>query len=423
MTPDAAGACAPRGSAVGAGWYASVVSSRGRPPSTVALVLVIGVAPFATDTYIAGLPEMQQSLQTTAGVVQLTLTAFLVGLAVGQLVIGPISDGRGRRRLLLMTTATFAATSALCALAPSGAVLVVVRLVQGVVAGGGIAIGRAVVGDFYPGRAAAVRFTTLAAITFLGPVVAPAVGGVLLAFGSWRLVFFVLAVLGVAMVVAVWWGVAETLPPPARQGSRFSDLTERLADLLRDRRFMRPVVVQCLATAGFFTYIGGSAFVLQTAYGVTRSSYTLIFATNAAAMAATSALARLIVGRTGPAPLRSVGLVLSTAAGVGLLLLAVGDPRARLPLAVPWILLCLAVAGMGMSIPATMALAQEAGRRSGGTAAALHGGLSFLVGASVTPLTGVFGYGTLLPMAIGMAVFFVLSVAVLRATATTGGRY
>jgi MFS transporter, DHA1 family, multidrug resistance protein len=385
-------------------------------------VLVTGIGPFATDTYIAALPQMQRSLQTTAGVAQLTLTAFIVGLAVGQLVIGPVSDGFGRRRLLLASTVTFVVTSVLCALAPSGPVLVAVRLVQGVVAGGGVATGRAVVSDFYPGHVAAARFATLAAVTFLGPVIAPTAGGVLLTFGSWRLVFAVLAGLGLAMAAAVWWGVPETLPPEGRQGSQLSDTQRRVVDLLRDRRFMRHVAVQCLASAGFFTYIGGSSFVLQTAYGVSPSRYAVIFATNATAMVATSLVARLVVGRTGPAPLRRIGLTLPAAASAGLLLLAVADPHARLPLALPWALLCLTVAGMGLSIPATTALAQEAGRRSGGTAAALQGGLAFLVGASVTPLTGVLGYETLLPMAASMALFFVLAVAALAATARSRGR-
>ena len=141
------------------------------PPSTPVLVLLTGVGPFAADTYIAALPEVQQSLQT--GVAQLTLTAFIVGLAVGQLAVGPVSDGRGRRGLLMVTSAVFGLASACSALAPSGLALVAVRLVQGVAAAGGVAIGRAVVSDYYPGPAAAVRFTTLAAVTFLGPVVAP----------------------------------------------------------------------------------------------------------------------------------------------------------------------------------------------------------------------------------------------------------
>ena len=381
---------------------------------------MIGVGPFATDTYIAALPALQRSLQTTAGTAQLTLTAFLVGLAAGQLAVGPVSDGRGRRGPLLVSTAVFAVTSLLCALAPSGPALVGIRLVQGLAAGGGVAVGRAVVGDRYSGKEAAARFATLAAVFFLGPVVAPAVGAVLLAVGSWRVVFVGLAVLGVAMLAAVALGVPETLPPQRRQGSGFADTAARMADLLGDRVFLRHVLVQCLAAAGFFTYIGGSSFVLQTAYGVSPSRYALVFATNAAAMAAASALARLVVPRTGPAPLRLAGLLLSAAGSAGLLALALADPAARGPLALPWALLAVAVAGMGLSAPATMALAQEAGRRSGGTASALQGGLTFAAGAAATPLSGLLGADRLLPLAASMAVFFAAALVLLVATRRIG---
>ena len=148
-----------------------------REPATWALVLVTGIGPLAVDSYVAALPELRESLGTTAAVAQLTLTAFIVGIAVGQLALGPVSDGLGRRRLLLTCAALFTLVSLGCALAPTGPALVVLRLGQGVVAGGGVAIGRAVVSDRYEGSAAAARFGTLASIVFLGPVLAPAAGG------------------------------------------------------------------------------------------------------------------------------------------------------------------------------------------------------------------------------------------------------
>jgi DHA1 family bicyclomycin/chloramphenicol resistance-like MFS transporter len=386
---------------------ASVPSGAGHPPAMAALVLVTGVGPLATDTYVAGLPELQRSLSTSAAVAQLTLTAFIVGVALGQLALGPMSDGRGRRPYLLGGTVAFAVLSAACALAPTGPTLVAARLGQGVVAGCGVAVGRAVVSDHWHGTAAAARFGTLAAITYLGPVLAPAVGAVVLARGSWRTIFALLAVVGAAMVVAVVRGIPESLPPTARQGHGLAHSVQRMRDLLRDNDFMRHVVVQCLATAGFFTYIGGSAFVLQTTYGVSQTTYAVLFATNAAAMVVASIGFRALVGRVGPAPLRTVGVTVATAASAALVVVALTGPHAGSPLAVPWTLLCLVVAGMGLSIPGTMALAQEAGRRSRGTASALQGGLTFLVGAAVTPLTGLVGYDTLLPMALLMAGFFV----------------
>lgn len=383
-----------------------------RAPSTVALAVVAGVGPFATDTYLAGLPDLRESLHTTAAVAQLTLTAFIAGLAMGQLLLGALSDALGRRGLLLVTTSAFTLLTAGCAMAPTGPLLVVARLLEGLAAGGGIVVARAVITDSYEGRAAAVRFGTIASLTVLGPIVAPALGGLVLTFGTWRAVFAGISAFGVLMVVAVAVGVPESLPVERRHPPGLRQIGARLADLARDWSFMRHVAVYCFAAAGFFSYIGGSVFVLRTAFGVGSGTYSMVFATNAAAMAGTSALFRAFVARTGPARLRSIGITTSTCGAVGLLATAVFVPDA--PLALPWVLFCVVVAGTGLTLPATTALAQEAGRRSAGTASSLQGGLGFLTGALVAPLTGFIGYQSLLPLALAMTVFYLASSGLLR---------
>ncbi|GAA4361811.1 multidrug effflux MFS transporter [Angustibacter luteus] len=388
-------------------------------PSMAALVLVTGIGPLAVDTYVAGLPELQRSLSTSATIAQLSLTAFIIGIGIGQIVLGPFSDGHGRRPLLILGTVVFTVASIACALAPTGPTLVAFRLVQGIVAGCGVAVGRAVISDHYEGDAAAARYGTLSAIVFLGPVVAPAIGGVILAVGSWRTIFAFLTLLGLAMVAAVVLAIPESLPPERRQGHGIQHSLARMADLARDWHFMRHVVVQALATGGFFVYIGGSSFVLETTYGITQSQYALLFATNAAAMALSSLAFRLLVVRLGAARLRTVGVLTACVASAALVVVALGDPGPDSPLAVPWVLLSVVVASMGWSIPGTTALAQQAGRRSGGTAAALQGGLTFLVGALVTPLTGILGYDSLLPMALLMLTFFVLSTCWLFGSRST----
>lgn len=165
--------------------------------------MVMGVGPFATDTYLAALPEMQDALSTSPTVVQLTLTAFIVGMAAGQLLLGPLSDSYGRRRLLLTCTLVFTVLSVVCAASPDGTVLVAARLVQGIVGGGGVAIGRAVVTDTHHGDRAAATFGVITSFTFLGPILAPAAGGLILAHGTWRTVFAALAGLGLLMVLGV----------------------------------------------------------------------------------------------------------------------------------------------------------------------------------------------------------------------------
>ena len=375
-------------------------------------MLVTGVGPLATDAYLGALPQVQRSLDTSSTVAQLTMTAFIIGLAAGQLVFGPLSDGLGRRTLMLYSSLAFAVFSAVCAVSPSGWLLVSARFFEGLAGGCGVALGRAVISDRHEGDAAATRYGTLTSVTLLGPVVAPAVGAVVLLFGDWRTVFVVLTAIGVAMVAAVWFGVPETLPPERRQGHGLGHSLHRMRDLLGVPAFVAPVAVQCLATAGFFVYIGGSSIVLHDEFGISSTVYATIFATNAAAMVTTSLVFRLSVVRYGAPALRRIGIGISTGAAMALLIYAVvaGDSIALWP---TWVLLAIMVSGNGLTIPAATTLAQHAGRRSGGTASALQGGLTFTVGALATPLTGVTGHQTVLAMALLSVVLFSCAVALL----------
>ncbi|MBU2664222.1 Bcr/CflA family efflux MFS transporter [Actinoplanes bogorensis] len=378
-----------------------------RRPSTTALLIVTGTGALSTDTYVASLPEVQASLHTSSSTAQLTMTSCIAGMALGQLLSGPVSDARGRRGLVLTACVVFAAMSVLCALVTSGWLLVAERLVQGAAAGVAVAVGRAVVNDVWRGRQAAAMFGTLSAVGLIAPVVAPAIGGVLTAtVGGWRVVFWFLAVVGVVMAVAAYTGLPETLPPERRQPGGLRQLGRRAADLLTDRSFAAPVLVQCLTMAGFFVYIGGSSFVLQEQLGISARLYTIVFATNAAAMVAASVTFRFLVIRTGPILLRRIAVVTQTTGVAALFAAALLAPGHRPPLAVVWVALAVMTAGLGMYLPANAAITQHAGRRAAGTASAFGGGLPFLAGAVTTPLTGLLGDQTVLIMSGGMALFF-----------------
>jgi MFS transporter, DHA1 family, multidrug resistance protein len=394
----------------------------GRPakdPSFVSLVLVTAVSPFATDTYIAALPEVQRSLDTTPGAAQLTMTSFLLGFALGQLVCGPLSDATGRRRILIVSTLSFAVLSVVCAVAPGVGILIAARAVQGFAGGCGLAVGRAVVSDRHSGGDAAVRFGVLASAVLLAPVVAPAVGGAILLVGDWRTIFLFLAGLGLVMAIAVVLGIPETLPPQARSASGIAETGRRMASLLRRRPFLVTIAVQSLATAGFFTYIGGSSFVLQQQLGLSPSQYTILFVSNAAAMVTFSLVFSLTVRRVGSVRLRALGVGTSTSAALALVIYSssVDAPQ----VAVVWILMGVTVAGMGFSFPATTTIAQDIGRATGGTASALQGGVTFGVGAAATPLTGLTGQTGVAGMAALMAAFFLCATAVLVVTRLSEG--
>jgi DHA1 family bicyclomycin/chloramphenicol resistance-like MFS transporter len=381
-------------------------------PWLPALVLVTGVGPLATDTYLASLPQVQRSLGTSSTVVQLTMTAFIVGMALGQLLSGSVSDSVGRRRMILLGAATFTLTSLVCAMSPTGWTLVAARAVQGLVAGTGVAVGRAVVSDRYDGARAAMMFGTLASFSLIGPVVAPGIGGALLTVGDWRTIFLFLTALGALMTTLAAVGIPETLPPDERHPGGVRQVAGRMRELATDRVFVAPVAVQCLITAGFFVYIGGSSIVLQSQLGLSPGEYSLLFSTNAVGMVLASLAFRFLVPRTGAVVLRTIALTVATGAGFVLFAICLLTPDHQPPLPLVWAPLAVMLAGLGMFLPSSTVVVQRAGRRLAGTAAALGGGVPFFVGALTTPLTGLLGSQTVLTMSAGTAFFYALAVLV-----------
>jgi DHA1 family bicyclomycin/chloramphenicol resistance-like MFS transporter len=384
----------------------------GRSPSFGVLVLLSGVSPLATDMYLSSLPAIAADLGSSASSAQLTLTAFLIGLALGMVVLGPLSDSGGRRILVLSGPAGFAAASLVCAWAPTARVLIGARLVQGFVGAAGAVCARAIVSDWYRGDEAAGRFGLLSAVGFLAPVIAPSLGTLVLLIGDWRLMFYLLAVVGVAQFLGVLFRVPETLPVGERHPGSVSSTARRIADLLHDRRFTVNVVIVSVATMGFFSYIGGSSFVLEGVYHLSSARFGLLFAVNAVVMALSSYGFSRLVRRYLLVTLRTVGLAVAGSAALLLLILGLVVPGHTPALALVWVLLACVTAGMGLLLPASIALSQEAGQHAKGTAAALSGGISFGCGAAITPVTGILGNDSLIPMAGLMATFLVIALLV-----------
>ncbi len=392
------------------------VTTSGVLPPIVPLALIVGVSPFATDMYIPALPAIARDLGTTPGVVQLSLTAFLVAFAVGQLLAGPVSDGIGRRPLLLVGTVGFALASVGCAIAPDAVTLVVARVVQGLAGAVAAVAGRAMVSDTTTGARTAKVFGTLAAINALGPVVAPLAGGAVLTVGSWRLMFVVLAVLGVVFAVAVVVRFRETLPSAARGGVGLRANGRRIRDLLAIGRFRAYVLTGVLSTVGFFAYIATSSFVFQRQYGFSEQQYTLVFATNATMMVVTTLVFRRVVGRFSEDALLTVGLATGTLGSVVVLVSALAGAG---PVPV-WCALAVVTGAWGFVLPAAMTRTQHVGAAHPGTAAALQGGLTFGIGGLGTPLAGALG-GTALAMG-GVMATLIAAALVVQVVATRRGR-
>ncbi|MFI6208103.1 multidrug effflux MFS transporter [Streptomyces sp. NPDC051041] len=374
-----------------------------RAGSATALVAVLAaltaVAPLATDMYVPGFPAMGDALGASSSSVQLTMTAFLAGLVAGQLLIGPVSDGLGRRRLLLAGSAGFALFSLVCAVAPNAEVLTAARFLQGVAGAAGMVLARAVLTDRFHGAELPRRFALLSQIMGVAPIAAPVLGGAVLAVSTWRAVFVVLAALGVLLLLAVGKAVPESLPPERRHSGGVKSTFRAMGGLLGRRVFMGYVLVVAFAAAALFAYIGGSSFVFENLHGVSSTAYSLIFAANAVGMLIAGAVFAKLAGRVALNTLLTVGvgLVLLGALGQVLVVLAAGEV-----LAGTWATLFVTTAGIGLVFPSGMTIAQGLGRGAPGAASALVGGLQFLFGAVASPLVGLFGEHSSLPMGLIM---------------------
>ncbi|MHB9754083.1 multidrug effflux MFS transporter [Streptomyces sp. BYX5S] len=361
------------------------------------------VPPLSMDMYLPALPEVTGSLGTSAATAQLTLTACLTGMALGQLVVGPMSDKWGRRRPLVIGLIVYVVATAICAFAPNAALLIAFRLLQGLAGSAGIVIARAVARDLYDGVAMARFFSSLMLISGIAPIVAPLIGGQVLRFTDWRGVFVVLTVIGVALTAVVWKYLPETLAPERRHGGGTGEALRTMRGLLADRAFLGYTVVGGFAFAALFAYVSASPFVIQEIYGASPQTFSLLFGLNSIGLIAVGQLnGKVLVGRVNLDKVLAVGLTLVILSATFLLLAAtgvLGDPE-ELGLAPVAAGLFVLMASMALTTPNTNALALMRTPHAAGSASALLGTASFLVGAIASPLVGIAGEHTAVPMAL-----------------------
>ncbi|MFJ3668220.1 multidrug effflux MFS transporter [Streptomyces sp. NPDC090106] len=367
--------------------------------------------PLAMDMYLPALPEVTGSLNAPAATVQLTLTACLAGMALGQLVVGPMSDRWGRRRPLLTGLVVYVLATVLCALAPTVETLVAFRLLQGLAGAAGIVIARAVGRDLYDGVAMARFFSTLMLIGGVAPIVAPVIGGQVLRVTDWRGVFAVLTVIGAALAFLVWARLPETLPVESRHAGGVGEALRSMRALLADRLFTGYTLAGGFAFAALFAYVAASPFVIQEIYGASPQTFSLLFGVNSVGLVAVGQLnGKVLVGRVSLEKVFGVGLVTVVIAAVALLLMATGvfGEVGLVPVAAALFVL---MSAMGITLPNSQSLALLRTKHSAGAASALLGTTSFLIGAVASPLVGVAGEDTAVPMAVVQTVAALVALA------------
>ncbi len=364
------------------------------------LALLLGslglLGPFTIDMYLPSFPTIVEDYETTASLVQISLTTCLLGLGVGQLIIGPMSDVLGRRKPLLIFLIMYLIASVICAFAPSIYLFITGRFLQGFAAAGGLVISRAIVRDLYSGRELTKFFSLLMLVGNLGPIVAPIAGGGVLAFTDWKGVFIVLSVVGLVLFLIISFNLEETLPVEKRVPSNLAQVLSNFGSLFKDREFLGYALTQGFIVAGIFAYVSGIPFVYQNIYGVSPQVFSLLFGVNGLALIiGTQSVGRLsdiIPERT----FLKIGLFLSTTAGT-CLLVALLLKAPLLAVAIPIFFL---VCSISIISTTSFALAIESQGHIAGSASALLGLLPFVLGSLTSPLVGVAGEYSAIPMGV-----------------------
>ncbi|MGJ3547207.1 Bcr/CflA family efflux MFS transporter [Bacillus subtilis] len=374
----------------------------------LALAFLLGMlailGPLNIDMYLPSFPEIAEDLSASASLVQLSLTACLVGLTIGQLIVGPVSDAQGRRKPLLICIFLFALSSLFCALSPNITTLVAARFLQGFTASAGLVLSRAIVRDVFTGRELSKFFSLLMVITAVAPMVAPMTGGaiLLLPFATWHTIFHVLMIIGFLLVLLIALRLKETLPPEKRIPSSIGTSVKTMCSLLKDRSFMGYALTVGFIHGGSFAYVSGTPFVYQDIYGVSPQVFSILFGINGLAIISGS----FIIGRFGgiiheKSLLRIAVITAMIATAVLLTMTMIHGPLATLVISI-----FIYMITIGMVLTSTFTLAMEKQGHRAGSASALLGMLPLLLGSIVSPLVGI-NETTAVPMG---AIMFVTAV-------------
>ncbi len=364
---------------------------------TVFMGMLAAIAPLSTDMYLPGLPAMMADFAVSPSMIQLTLTASMAGMAAGQIISGPVSDKKGRRRPLFLGMAIFSLSSLACILSHTIYWLLLFRFIQGFSGGAGIVIARAIARDLCRGTALTKLFSMLMLVNGLAPILAPVIGGQILRFSSWRGIFWLLVSIGIVLAVCAWL-MPETLPQKRRLVSNAAGGLKQFGSLFGDRYFMGHCLMQCFAFAAFFAYISGSSFVFQNVYHVSPQAFSLIFGLNGIGLMISGAVTGRLTGRI--ADWRMLRVVLWVALiGSGLLLLGF---LAGLPVYAIITILFFTVATLASMSTTSFSLAMQAQGKQAGSASALIGFFSMISGAVMAPVVGIAGSYTAIPMGLVM---------------------
>jgi DHA1 family bicyclomycin/chloramphenicol resistance-like MFS transporter len=379
---------------------------------TALLAALTGIGPLSTDMYLPSLPAIAQAFDASIAQAQLTISSYLVGFAIGQLVYGPVSDRYGRKPVLLAAVAVYCAASFGCMVSTSIDMLIAFRTLQALGGCGGVVLSRAVVRDLYSGVRAGRELSLISMVMALAPVVAPLIGGVVQTGFGWRANFVVLTASGLLIAAAVWWRLPETLAERSPPMS-LSSMLRAFGGFMRDGSFLAHAGLVVLVFSGLFAWISASAFVLQDLYGLSSLAFGIAFAVGSAGFMIGSAIASRYVGRLGLDRVIGLGVAAQTIGGLLMVAALLLGLRSAASLVAP---MAIYLSGLGLVLPQAMAGAMQPYRDRAGAASSLLGFFQQTGAALCGVIVGQLLGNNAWPMATAVALTGVASLMLWAAT-------
>lgn len=377
---------------------------------TLGAISILG--PFGTDVYLPAFPQIATSLQASAAGVQLTLTAYTVGMALGQLGMGSLSDRLGRKPLIVLGCLIMFAASAVAAVAQNLALLILCCGFIGLAASAAMVCGRAMISDLATGHEAAKGFSVLGILAGVGPILGPVGGALIMQVAGWRSIFGSLAALALALGLLAFFALPETLHPAKRHSGGLGAMFSTMGQVIRNKNFLLHAIVLWCGFAMMFAYISASPFVLQNVFGLTPLQYTLDFGANGVALMTTGAISATLIKRVGPSAQVRIGVAMQLVAAA---VLVIPFILGELPLWAVIVAFALVPASLGFVFGSVTALALADMRHAAGTALALMGALQFVLAGIAAFVVGLGGATAVAPMVWLLAVLplFALGTLVL----------
>ena len=398
------------------------ISARRRVLYIVLLGALTALGPFTIDLYLPAFPELESDFRTSAGMIQLTLTGTMIGFAIGQLVVGPLSDKIGRRVPLIVVTAVHVLASIAAAFAPDLLLLGAARVLMGIGAAAGGVVAMAIVRDLFGGKRLVVMLSRLALVSGVAPVVAPLIGSALLTVMPWRGIFVVLAAYGAVMMLSALLFIPETLPKERRQERGSTTVLQRYRSVLTDRVFLGVLVIGGMTFSGLFSYLSASPFLFQQTHGLDPQAYGLLFAVNSVGVVGGVQVSSRLAARFGPQWVLAVSTAMLLVAGVAIILtdqLGLGFWGTVIPL---WFFMT----ACGFTFPCVQVLALDRHGKAAGTAASILGASNNGVAAIISPVVGLISAGagitatTMASVMVGCAVIAIAALWLIVRPRTVG---